>query len=240
MTAVVAFGESLTGVRRLRPGWRTLVVVVILLDLTLVGAYLTHVVHVAADGATSSVFAQARWDGDRQSSWMELAQRLQLLVAILGCVVLRRRHGDAVYLVLATMLAVILLDDVTRLHEVGGSLFHRLGVAPVAGVTTQQLGELALWGVVGVVLATLLLLGYRRAGARARRVTLAAVVAMGSLVAFAMGVDTVGSMLHDTGGTALQVATVVENIGELLSIGLIAVVVLVEVARAAVLDRRDP
>lgn len=202
------------------------VAVLVVVDVALVGAYL---IHRFGDGA----LAHAIWDSDGEGSLMELAERVQLGVAATTFAVLWWRLRERVHAVLAVTIALILLDHVTRFHELGGAMARGLVAGPVLGVEPQRLGELVVWSTLGLAALAALVLAQRSAGAGTRRLVLAALLPLSGLVIFAIGVDTVGSVLP---GPARRTATVVENIGELMSIGLLAVVVLVGVALT---PRRD-
>jgi len=233
LTAIL--GATLTDLRAVtRLGWlgRTIVVLIVVADLLVVGANLVFLtVDEPRREPTHPVFSNLVWNGDVDNSWMERVGHVQLLGAAVGCVVLRRRHGDAVYLVSAALLAWIVIDDAGRLHEAGGNLFGRLGVSPVAGISAQQLGELAVWALAGLALLPAFVWGLRRAGDQARARTSVLLVGFAVLLVFGMGVDTLDAILELHVNSWIQTALALgENVGELVAIGLITVLVMVQLA----------
>lgn len=234
MAAIRAFLATLSSVRRLgRVGW-LLVAAMLLLDALAIGGNLIYLtVDEPGREPHHPVFSDTVWNGDIDWSWMERVGWIQLLGAVAGLVLLRRRDGDGVYLVLAAVVLWVVLDDAARLHELGGNVFLRLGVEPVGPVGAQQLGELAVWAVAGSITVVALWITYRRAGATARHRTQALIVALAVLVGFALVVDTIDSSITPYVNSWVQTGmALAENGGELVSMTVIAVIVLVQVMRA--------
>ncbi len=122
----------------------------------------------------------------------------------------------------AGMLVVVTADDSLMVHETaGGALARSLGWSGALGLDAQGWGELTVWGVIGVVVGTALLVTFLRSGPLARRTSrylLGCVVVLG---AGAVGVDMVAIVVEPyVGGTVSWVVAAAESAGELLAAGL--------------------
>jgi hypothetical protein len=232
--------ETLASARRLGPLGRLLIVAIVLADVAMIGANLVFLtVDEPHREPTHPVFSSIQWNGDVDNSWMERVGQVQLIGATAACIALRARHGDAVYLVTAGLLAWIVIDDSAGLHERAGSLFYELGVAPIAGVRPGQLGELTVWAIAGLVFLGLYVWALRRASPLAAQRTWSVLIGFAVLLLFAMGVDTVNNVIKPYAGSwVLTGMALLENVGELVAVSLITVLVLVQVA--GVDGRREP
>jgi hypothetical protein len=143
----------------------------------------------------------------------------------------------------AGMLLVVTADDSLMIHETGGGALARsLGWSGAFGLDAQGWGELAVWGVLGVVVGALLLVTFLRSGPLARRASrylLGCVVVLG---AGAVGVDMIAIVVEPyVGGTLSWVIAAAESAGELLAAGLfltVAVCLLLATPRDRTSSRR--
>jgi hypothetical protein len=224
--------RDLLAVRRLGPTALVVLVVVVVVDLAVIGA---NLMYLTADEpgreATHPVFSDPSWNGEVDNSWMERWGQLQLLGAVVACVLLRIREREALYLVTAVLLGWILLDDMLLIHEEGGGLLARTGVGPVLGLTGNDLGELAVWAVAAVVIGVMYLAAGRHAGPTARRRTRSMLVGFGVLLFFALGIDMVDHVVSPSANSWVQTAmALLESCGELLAITLMLALAIVHVA----------
>lgn len=213
--------------------YRWILVAIVVADVAVLGGNLIYLtVDEPGREATHPIFSDPLWNGDVDNSWMERVGQVQLLLGVLAALVLRVRQGDAVHVVTALLLVWILADDIAILHERFGHWMTSQGVAPLGPFNAQVQGELAVWAVAGAILLTSWLFTYRRAQPAARRVTRHVMIAFGALLAFAMVLDTILAGVWDTATPLVRTLLVLtESTGELVSVGAMAAVLIVAVAR---------
>jgi hypothetical protein len=138
-----------------------------------------------------------------------------LLLALVAF--LRRRWVFGVW---AAVLLLALVDDSMRVHETAGRwLAERWHLTEgVLGLSAQDVGELAVWGLLGVVPLLVAVVLHRRSDPRTRRAG-TAVAAVVGLYAFC---GIVMDQVHQLGasGPYAQLLTVVEDGGELIALSL--------------------
>jgi hypothetical protein len=123
---------------------------------------------------------------------------------------------------LSVVFLVLLLDDGLELHErFGTALAARLDLPGLAGLRSDDLGELAVWGVIGGSSLAVLAEGYRRSSPAARRTGQLFIVGFAGLAAFGIGFDLLSVMASGIDGAfagrSLRLALrLVEEGGELL------------------------
>ncbi|RVV97381.1 hypothetical protein EKE94_12510 [Mesobaculum littorinae] len=123
------------------------------------------------------------------------------------------------YALLSGAYAILFLDDAGRLHErLGGALVDRLGVPGVAGLRAQDLGELAIWAALGVLVLTLFALAWGRSRTRVRVGQFFALFC--ALILVGIGLDMVHSLVAGAQPSSWLDATlaVAEDGGEMLLI----------------------
>ena len=127
-----------------------------------------------------------------------------------------RRTGWDVLAGWAALFGCILLDDSLRLHEnVGGWLSRRPGFPQgIAGVGAQDLGELAVWGLLGLVPLAVIAVLHRRGDRPARAASGGLVVVVGCYAVFGVVVDQLHALT--AGGPLYRPLGVAEDGGELL------------------------
>lgn len=195
-------------------GWPSLVVAALLVvDLLLIAA---------------SVDVQARgWSDGRHRDWLlpaeggwseQFAHAKQATVAALLLVV-GRRTGWPLLVAWAAVFCFALGDDRLQVHERAGGWLARTLALPegVAGLRAQDLGELAVWGLVGVVPLAAVVVLHRRSDGPARRAGRGMAVVVGCYVFFGVVVD----QLHAVAADSLDLALgTVEDGGELVVLSL--------------------
>lgn len=136
-----------------------------------------------------------------------------LVFGILTDAALRLRSAVAWFW--SAVILYIFIDDAIQIHEhIGGRLARSLGFSDAGSLRAQDLGELALYVVVGVVAVTALVTVERHTGDGVDSLTLLLVPLVGLFAFFAVGVD----MLLST-----RFSSSVEDGGELLALSLILI-----------------
>lgn len=116
----------------------------------------------------------------------------------------------------AVAFAVIAADDILMLHEGKGSaLVGHLGLEGQLGLRAQDMGELLVYGLLGIIVAGAVLRGLLVADAAGRRVVQALLAFLGSLVFFAVGFDMMHTLLANVRGLNF-VLSMIENGGEMI------------------------
>ncbi len=211
---------------------RLLVVIVGVVDLLLIIANVVHWTF----GADDPVFANAAWDGDVDQSYIENFGHVQVIAAIVMLAFLLRQRVVMVLVAWASILVVLVIDDLFMVHErVGELLVNQLTLPSFAGVRGQDLAELLVWAALVVPLGIVLVIGHIRAGSADRRDSRALFFAVAVLALFAVVLDTVshpiGELVTPQIGTLI---TLVETAGELIAMSVILIVVHRMTLRASV------
>ncbi|OMH35194.1 hypothetical protein [Tersicoccus sp. Bi-70] len=187
------------------------------------------------DGALA-LFNSSRFNGDNDRSWPEFGGYAAMATAALAMLLLALRRRQAIYGAWALVLAVMTADDSYALHERGAKLIlQHVSLPSVAGLRPQDAGELGVWAVGGLILATLVVLAVRRADALGRQDNRRLVGLLLALAVFAVGVDMGAELLAKvvTGHGALNWLALIESGGELLVMCLIALTSLAMLVRHA-------
>lgn len=120
---------------------------------------------------------------------------LKLLLVIGLLFHLRRRYGLSA-VVWSLVFSYVLLDDAFTVHEHDGALLTgRLMLTPSYGLRAQDVGELLVWGGVGIVLGGLVVVAYLRASEAERRFSAGLCLLFAVLVFFGASVDMAHSAL---------------------------------------------
>ncbi|MEJ1088338.1 hypothetical protein WDU99_08420 [Microbacterium sp. Mu-80] len=191
-----------------------LLVMLVLVDLAVIALHLAYTL--------LGVPAGVHFDLGVDRSYGEFLLYIKFgWIAVLGVVLARRRRA-AVFAAIAAGSLVLLLEDALILHErIGWHLNERILAALPGlsgwGILSVQLGELLWLGVVAVVVATLFVISYLRAGTDDRRDAAGIVLFFAVLVFFAVVVDTVHS-LFALGSLGDVIFTVIEDGGEIVAL----------------------
>lgn len=185
----------------------------ILIDLVLVGLHVFRLASGTEEGMAADLGA------DR--SYGELLVYIKLAwIAVLAVLVARRRRSR-LFVALALISVIVLLEDALSLHERVGALLAGTvrSIAPALadqGILALQIGELVWLGAVSLVIGIVFVVAYVRAD-RIDRADARTIAVFFLIVAvLAVGVDTVHSVF-ELGSTGDIVFTVVEEGGELLA-----------------------
>lgn len=139
---------------------------------------------------THPVFSHPGWNGDYDGSHVEIFGHIELTLAAAVLFALAFSRRVLVYGAWALTVAALTVDDLMQVHERGGAvLVTALDLPAVAGLRPQDLGELAVWGILALVLGMFLLVGYLRAPGYARRDSWILVACLLVLVVFGVIID---------------------------------------------------
>ncbi len=173
----------------------------------------------------ASVEAQRRgWSDGRHRQWLlrveggwpeqfgyakEAASAALLLL-------LWRRTRSGVFAAWATVFAFALLDDRLQIHErAGGWVARELSLPEgIAGLRGQDLGELAVWGLAGVLPLIAIAVLHRRSSEQVRTASWGVAAVVGGFALFGVVVDQFHSMT--LGGPLDRALGIVEDGGELV------------------------
>lgn len=135
---------------------------------------------------------------------------------VLGWAFFRTRAK--LFLAFAVTFLVVLADDSLQLHELfGAAVAEAISAPTILGLKTQYYGEMALWAILGVLVTAMLWHGFRTSDAAARRLGLPLLAIFGALVATAVGMDVVHSLVDLVGVGRLSVVVgLLEDGGEML------------------------
>ncbi len=142
-----------------------------------------------------------RLDITQEGSVSEILNLGKWLVISMLLLVLWVRSKMSTALGFAVVFAVVAADDLLMLHERNGSaLVRQLGLEGMLGLRAQDMGELLVWGLLGIIVVGAVLLGHLAANAAGRRVGRALLGFLGLLVLFAVGFDMLHSLFASVRG----------------------------------------
>lgn len=205
---------------------RLMALVLLVLD----GLYLLgNVLHLASNDPDESPtsFSAVQWNGDYDGSYIEMFGHTQLVAGAIVLAVLAVSRRSYAFSVWTVILVTLVIDDFFQVHErVGATLVRSLSLPAVAGLRPQDLGELLVWGVLGLVLGGALLVVYvagRKSERRDSRVLFGWVCV---LALFAVVIDQIHIMVEPHVPHAVALAlTLTETAGELIGMTLIVLAI---------------
>ena len=192
----------------------------------------------AVDLQAGGVEREHPWLLTTEGGWPErwgYAQQAAAALLLVTAAVLRHRWLFAAW---AAVFGMALADDSLQLHERFGRLLAERWQLPegVLGLRAQDLGELAVWGLLAIVPLAVVAVLHLRADRPTRRagLAIAAVVALYALVG--IGAD----QLHVVGGDGPHAGalTVLEDGGELVALSVAVAVAVLLAARGRCQDQR--
>lgn len=173
----------------------------------------------------ASVEAQRRgWSDGRHRQWLLHAERgwpeqfghAKEAASAALLLLLWRRTRSGVFAAWAAVFACALVDDRLRVHErAGGWVARRLSLPEgVAGLRGQDLGELTVWGLAGVIPLIAVAVLHRRSPGQVRAASRGMAVVVGGYVFFGVVVDQLHAMTM--GGPLDRPLGILEDGGELV------------------------
>ena len=195
-----------------RAGSRPSLVLAVLLvaDLLLIAASLEAQRRGWSDGRYRQWLLRAEGGWPEQFGYAKQAGCAALLLLVW------RRTGDGVFAAWAAVFACALVDDRLQVHErVGGFVARRLPLPQeVAGLREQDLGELAVWGLAGVLPLVVVAVLHRRGPEHVRAASRGMAVVVGGYAFFGVVVDQFHTLT--LGGPLDRALGVLEDGGELV------------------------
>ena len=204
--------------------------VLLVADLLLIAASLEAQRRGWSDGRYRQWLLRAEGGWPEQFGYAKQATCAALLL------LLRRRTGGGVFAAWAAVFACALVDDRLQVHErVGGVVARQLPVPELAGLREQDVSELAVWGLVGVVPLVVVALLHRRSSGDVRAASRGMAVVLAGYAFFGVVVDQFHALA--LGGPLDRGLGVLEDGGELL---LLSVAVWYAGALLAAARRTEP
>jgi len=156
---------------------------------------------------------------ERDRGYAEGFQYLKECSIALLLLVLATRRRQAVYLAWSVLFAYFLIDDSFKIHEqYGRMLAHYLEWQPMFRLRTEDIGELAVSVIVGILVFTSIAVSYSFGGPAARKASRHLCVLVAILVFFGVVVD----MLHIALSLGKDAIGLIEDGGEMLTMSVIA------------------
>ena len=118
------------------------------------------------------------------------------------------------------MFAIVLADDMLRIHERAGDEFDKLlGLTPAFGLAPDDFGELIAWAILGIFVVWFIWRGMRRGTTAQRSLGLAFCAALAALIGVGIGADMLERIIITTMETGVWFRVflhVVEDGGEMV------------------------
>lgn len=189
-----------------------LLLTLLLADLTFLAIHLFH--------GLTPYFANPLFNLEADNGYAERYQYLKYvgIMVLLSCLCVKRKRLS--FLPWILLFAYFLADDAWQLHEeLGAWIAERIPYQPPFRLRTQDLGELLVSAVAGLILLPSFLATYYFGPPSVRKIFHDLLLFLALLLAFAVGVD----MVHATfiGSPRIElVLGVIEDGGELIAISL--------------------
>jgi hypothetical protein len=152
------------------------------------------------------------------AEWFNYLQTIMCVTLLLG---VYRATRQPVYAAWAMVFSIVVADDSLMLHERASHYFvGALGIPALPGLRPHESGELLAWAMIGIVLVGILWWGFARSGRSARIAGAVLALAFAALIFFAIGLDILHVAFAQTGTALYALFAVLEDGGEMLSIGL--------------------
>lgn len=193
----------------------TLVLLLLLLcgDLVFI---LMHIAHVWTPWLNA-----AHYSLETDRGLPEMYQYIKLLWIVVCLFVMFLLVRRKTFLAWMGLFAFLLIDDATELHErVGYWLGVELGLPAVASLRPDDLGELLVAGVLGMLTLGLVAAVFWRGGQHTRQVTFDLLILIGLLAFFAVIVDVVHVAAYYSAPSVSELLALIEDGGEMLVVSL--------------------
>jgi hypothetical protein len=187
---------------------RTVLLLLLAADAVFVAVHLVH--------ALSPFLNDGLFSIERDRSYAEIFQYVKTYWVVLLLAALAWRTRESVYVAWMLLYAYLLFDDAFRIHEEGGAaMAARLGYVGALGLRPEDLGELTVSAVIGVVFLALILITYRRGGRDARNASSDLALLVGVLAFFGVFVDMLRIVVEPAYAELLL--AIVEDGGEMVA-----------------------
>ncbi len=187
-------------------------------DLLFIVLYLVHDVAKHLDGYDGLALSY-RFDLGVEFGIPEIFNYFQIAVLCYFLMSVYRLTHAKIYLAWGVSYLFVFLDDSLAIHEaLGRALAGDVASAASAGFRSQDVGELFAFGLFGIVIGSLLVIGFVRSDSYHRRIGIMVGGLFGLLVFFGVVVDAL-HRLAASGDRMLEMAMrIVEDGGEMVSI----------------------
>lgn len=218
---------------------RRVILLVLAIDLAFILAHAATVLLQYFDATQSPLVQNHVLTVSREGGPAEIFNYVQTAACALLLGSLFARTRARVYALWAFVFALVVADDALGIHERGGGLLAAsLRLSAPAGLRMQDVGEIAVWSAMGLVVAGVWLWARRAPGSQADRARGRLLgLAFALLVAFAFGVDVLHSAVHPDRWYLEHAFAIAEDGGEMLALG-IAFALAILMVRADAEDRR--
>jgi hypothetical protein len=153
---------------------------------------------------------------ERDNSYPELYQWLKWFWIIILWLYVAKSKRSFSYIAWGLVFTYFLLDDALTIHEnVGRQIADNLTLTPPLGLRLQDLGELAVWAVAGMILSLLVAWAYWRGSQAFKKMSRDMLLLIIILVFFGVVFDMV-QMAVDLGDTVHFILGLLDDGGEML------------------------
>jgi hypothetical protein len=202
--------------------FRAALLVLLAVDLVFLGL---HVAHVWGEWReVETLFSDRRFSIEHEGGLGEGWEAVKTVLCVLALLDVARRTGQRAYAAAAFGFTVALIDNVFELHETGGT-WLAAGLQDTARAfeaAPQALGEVAIFASLGLLIAAVLWLGFRRTARGHWPAAAVAAALLAALAAVGVGLD----LLHAAVGGLRRAVDrgfgFMEDGGELLILSLAA------------------
>lgn len=161
-----------------------------------------------------------RLDTDRGLAEVFQYIKFLWLLACLAFAYLQTRRG--VFLAWMLVFALLLLDDVSQLHEIAGlRIAEALGFAGAFGLRPEDFGEIAVAAAIGALAVALVLATVRTGERVAHHLSADMLVLLCALAFFGVFVDAAHTIAYFEAPQLVVALTVIEDGGEMLVVSLL-------------------
>lgn len=190
----------------------------LIIDALLLAANVAHIAGADGAGRILRIFSPISWNGDYDGSHLEVWGHIKLFAASAVLVALAFSYRSLLLAAWGTVLLIIMGDDLFQVHEQVGEIFiMKLGLEGGFGLRPQDFGELLAWAILGAVALLILMVGHIKTTPWERRQSWFFVGVLALFAVFAVGVDMLHIIVHDSlSYLALHAVTLAETAGEII------------------------
>jgi hypothetical protein len=196
------------------PLWRGLIIL-LAIDIVFVAIHLVHDIYIFSYNAGVPMLAK-RWNIDTDRSYAEIFGYAKLIGINAAVYSTYKLSNNRLYLIFLGLFIYILLDDSLLIHERLGSMLADAS----DWVWHRDVGQLAVWIVVGVLLLAVAMLGLARSSGENLSNGVLLLGAVAALGFFAVGVDLIHAIVRSASRIADLLLTAIEELGEQLMLSL--------------------
>lgn len=195
------------------------------LVFAVVGGNVLHHFYDESHESNHPVFSNAGWNGRLDGSHAELVGYVFLIFSVAFLLATAAHRKIGVYAAWGAVAFFLLLDDSLQVHErIGRALTHRFKLPEILGLRGQDLGEIIVWGALGLFLGALVVIAHVKAPNYARRDSYLITGAVFLIGIFAVLLDLLDIAIFSEAHVRTQTLVgLAETAGEVASMGLLLV-----------------